>query len=269
MPIHLSVPTTVVRREVNGKTRHLYGWKPDRPDHRDRLFQMPSPALKMPLRTDLAPQMSRVEDQSDLGSCTANSSTTAFEFLYKKAGKAIQQLSRLYVYYFSRVLDGTNPNDDAGSYLRTVMKCMASYGACLESIWPYDITKYNVQPGDPQVQDGEKRQILRYYRTPTLAQIKLCLSQGYPLVGGFSVPESMMSDQTARSGVVRYPAPNEKIVGGHAICFCGYNEQTRLLKFQNSWGNGWGDHGYGYLPYDYVTNGLADDFWTIRTAELT
>lgn len=25
----------------------------------------------------------------------------------------------------------------------------------------------------------------------------------------------------------------------------------------------WGDMGYGYLPYDYVLNSLAVDFWTI------
>jgi len=33
-------------------------------------------------------------------------------------------------------------------------------------------------------------------------------------------------------------------------------------------GEGWGDKGFGYLPYEFVTSWLANDFWTVRTAEL-
>ena len=32
---------------------------------------------------------------------------------------------------------------------------------------------------------------------------------------------------------------------------------------RNSWGVGWGDSGYGYLPYEYVLNGLAVDWWVL------
>jgi C1A family cysteine protease len=29
---------------------------------------------------------------------------------------------------------------------------------------------------------------------------------------------------------------------------------------------GWGDKGYGWLPYDYVEAGLAVDFWSLADA---
>ena len=39
------------------------------------------------------------------------------------------------------------------------------------------------------------------------------------------------------------------------------------LKIRNSWGTGWGEGGYGWLPYRYVENGLAVDFWSLFKAE--
>jgi C1A family cysteine protease len=35
----------------------------------------------------------------------------------------------------------------------------------------------------------------------------------------------------------------------HAISIVGYDDALQLFKFRNSWGPGWGDHGYGYLRY--------------------
>jgi C1A family cysteine protease len=263
-----SVETPVVKKKVAGKTRHLYGWRPDRPDHRDLIMQVPAGRVKLALQVDLASKMSRIEDQGDLGSCVANSSTTCVEYLYKQASKKQPELSRLFLYYYARFLDGTPPEEDGGTYIRTAMKALASYGVCTEDLWPYDVSRYSVKPTPPCLVDGQNRQILRYYRTPTLVHIKLCLSEGFPVVFGFSVPESMFSDETAFSGIVQYPGKNESIVGGHSVLAVGYDEKKQLLKFQNSWGNMWAKFGYGFLPYRYVTDGLASDFWTVRTSEL-
>src|SRR5438067_1441439 len=62
-----------------------YGWIPDLPDHRDILYgavhRVPA---RLPSSVDLRRGCSPVEDQGDLGSCTANALAGAVEFLEKK-----------------------------------------------------------------------------------------------------------------------------------------------------------------------------------------
>jgi len=43
---------------------------------------------------------------------------------------------------------------------------------------------------------------------------------------------------------------------------CGV-ETKGALPIRNSWGVEWGEGGYGWLPYEFVLNGLAEDWWTL------
>lgn len=60
----------------------------------------------------------------------------------------------------------------------------------------------------------------------------------------------------------------EALIGGHAVLAVGYDNSTQHFIIRNSWGADWGDKGYFYMPYEYITDGdLADDFWYIRVIE--
>ena len=253
--------------KANGRTRRIDGWRAQHPDHRDYKFRA-SPRQKLPPSMDLRAFCSRIEDQGELGSCTANATTSAMEFLYRKAGKHQPELSRLYCYYASRVwVEGTEPDNDSGCIIRDVMKAV-SRGVCLETKWPYDVSKFAKHPPSQTIHDATLHRVTNYYAVNGLNDTRACLAAGYPVVIGFSVPENMESEECEKTGIVQYPYENEDMVGGHAILLVGYNDQRKLLMFQNSWGAGWGDHGYGYLPYEFVTNGLADDFWTVRSESM-
>jgi C1A family cysteine protease len=191
------------------------------------------------------------------------------EFLYRKAGKMQPELSRLFCYYATRVwVEGTATDDDSGAQIRDVMKAVARYGVAPEKVWPYVPERFSKRPSSLATSTALQHQVTQYLAVNGLLATRTCLAAGYPIVIGFSVPENMESQACEATGLVRMPEPDEQIVGGHAVLAVGYDDTKKLLMFQNSWGASWGQHGYGFLPYGFVEQGLADDFWTIRNEEL-
>ena len=253
------------RSQVN----QWYGWVPDRPDHRDQLYAtIAKPPKKLPAKVDLTAGCSPVEDQGQLGSCTANALVGNLEFLEVKAGKPVSDLSRLFVYYNERVMEGS-VNDDAGAMLRDGVKSLVKQGVCTEKTWPYVIGKFAAKPPAACYKQALTHQVISYHRIIGLQQMRRCLAEGYPFVFGFSVYEGFESDTVAKTGKLDLPQPSEKQLGGHAIMAVGYDDATKRLTIRNSWGTDWGLKGYFTMPYDYANNSnLADDFWTLRTMEL-
>jgi len=244
--------------------KRKYGWKVDHLDGRDYKFsrRLPIPAV-LPAKVDLRPGCSPVEDQGQLGSCTANALVGGYEFLEIKSGVPFWDASRLFVYYFERYLEGT-VGEDSGAEIRDGIKVLATYGVCPETMWPYVISKFTKKPCAKQIAEAKKHTIASYYRIDTLAEMKTCLAAGYPFVFGFSVYDSFESDEVAATGVVPMPGPDESLLGGHAVLAVGYDDSTGRFIVRNSWGM-WGDKGYCYMPYDYLTDrNLSDDMWFVE-----
>jgi len=147
---------------------------------------------------------------------------------------------------------------------------MAKYGACDElRRWPYKISRYRTKPTKTAYSEGLKNQVLVYERVRQReSDIKLQLSKGNLVVFGFSVYSSIDSLHTETTGYIDMPSNDDEFYGGHAIVLVGYNDDTGYFMLRNSWGEGWGEKGYGYLPYEYVLHPeLAADFWVITRTE--
>jgi C1A family cysteine protease len=247
-----------------------YGWIPDLPDQRDRVFATPVATLEaLPPRIDLRPGCPPVYEQGDLGSCTAQAIAAAIEFDQQKQAQTDGFTpSRLFIYYNERVIEGT-VDEDSGAMLRDGIKSVAKQGAPHETLWPYTIPKFRTKPTGAAYRDAEKHQALLYQRVPrTLAQFKGCLASGYPFVVGFSVYESFETSVVARTGDVPMPRVREEVVGGHAVLAVGYDDARGRFLARNSWGSRWGLAGHFTLPYEYLLDdGLSDDFWTIKLIE--
>jgi C1A family cysteine protease len=247
-----------------------YGWLPDLPDQRDRIFAAAPATLRaLPPRVDMRAQNPPVYDQGQLGSCTAQAIAAALEFAQAKQRQAdVFTPSRLFIYYNERAILGTI-DEDSGAMLRDGIKSVARQGGPHESLWPHLVARFRVKPSAAAYRDGLLHEALLYQRLrQSIDQLKACLADGYPFVFGFSVYESLESSAVAKSGDVRLPGRGDALLGGHAVTVVGYDDPRRRFIIRNSWGASWGDRGYGTMPYAYLLDsGLSDDFWTIKLVE--
>lgn len=244
--------------------KRFYGWVPQKPDQRDRLFT-PKPIGLLPPSVDLRPLCPPVYDQGQLGSCTANGIAFAYEFAREQQKLTDFMPSRLFIYYNERVIEHS-VKSDAGANIRDGFKTMNKQGVCPETDWPYLIDKFTQKPPKFCYSEAQKDMVLQY---GTVAQqmniIKSSLAETIPVVIGISVYESFESDAVAKTGIVPLPDYRETLLGGHCTAVVGYDDSHSWWIVRNSWGSGWGDKGYFYLPYSYLTNeNLSSDFWNIK-----
>lgn len=288
------------------------GWLPDYPDFRDYTIEQQEIApkaqlvgqkdsvkdmvtqvglgdlgkVKLPASVDLRQWLSLVEDQKDLGSCTAQAGVGLVEYFEIRAFGKYIDASRLFLYKVTRNL--LRLTGDTGAYLRTTMGAMALFGVLPEEYWPYTDKKpdFDEEPPAFCYAFAQNYQAIQYFRldppgTSTkdlLHRIKAFLAAGLPSMFGFTVYSSIA--QARATGKIPYPSSNDSYRGGHAVDAVGYDdnmkikntspgsqETTGALLIRNSWGEDWGDHGYGWLPYEFVLGELAIDWWSLLTNE--
>ena len=249
LPITISIPK--------------YHWVRDKVDARDYAYQLTSTPPRSVV--DLRVYCSPIEDQGNLGSCTGNAVAGAIELLDKRAGRTLD-VSRLFIYYYERLLEGT-VNYDSGAYIRDGIRATNKYGAPLESLWPYNISKFRTAPTTAAVNDAAKRKVTLYERAVDFNACIDSLNNGFPVIVGFDVYSSFETPSVARTGMMPYPnTSRESLLGGHAVLLVGYNNATQRFIVRNSWGTNWGDRGYFYMPYQVIQNTrMSGDFWVIKS----
>jgi C1A family cysteine protease len=264
------------------RTNKRYGWIPDLPDHRDLPYSAPHAVLQaLPKSVDLRHGFAHINpyDQGQLGSCTANAIAGALQYDQAKQQKTLVMPSRLFIYYNERKIEGT-VDSDSGAMIRDGIKSVAKVGACSEQIWPYsDKTNdhpspFQKEPSPQAYADADQHKVLSYQRVPrSLRAMKACLVEKFPFVLGFTVYDSFEDQSWWASAKMPIPAPDEGVLGGHAVLVVGYDDASQSFIVRNSWGEDWAHKGYFFMPYAFALSvdsdhhANANDFWTIRQVQ--
>ncbi len=273
------------------------GWLPPLPDLRDYTAEHPAikdmakklgltgKKLSLPATVDLRQWCSPIENQLNLGSCTAHAGMGIVEYFERRAHGSYIDGSRLFLYKTTRNL--MQVTGDTGAWLRNVMGALRLCGVPAEKYWPYNVPDFDKEPPSFVYAVADNYEALVYFchdpqhaNVPTatvLSTVKLFLTAGIPSMFGFWGFPSF--NNTNVKGGIPYPCPGESVQWGHAIVVVGYDDSKKIrntkcnketkgaLLIRNSWGTSWGDNGYGWLPYDYVLNRLAMDFWSLLSME--
>jgi C1A family cysteine protease len=261
-----------------------FGWLPDYPDARDYTRDTEEIRLllkgsgKIPAKVDLRACCSPIANQGDLGSCTANAAAGIVEYFQKKAFGSCSAVSRLFIYKATRNL--MKKTGDSGAYIRTTMGALALFGTPPEKYWEYETRDFDAEPPTFCYSFAQNYRALKYFRLDEqgkaekeiLQSVKETIASRIPAMFGFTVYSSI---RQAEGGKIPFPEKSDTVLGGHAVAAVGYDDNMKIGKsagafiIRNSWGEEWGERGYGYLPYDYLLDGLALDWWALISAEWT
>jgi hypothetical protein len=223
---------------------------------------LPSPAPPNKPSIDWTPDMAGPRNSGTEGSIVGHTLAATLEFyVFKSTGSHIAISARA-IYNEVRLKAGTL-STDSGAVIPDAVEFLKNPGAVEERAWPYRAGEY-AKPPPPSLTTEKRYKIGDVRKIVTLEEMKNALQSG-PVITGFQAYESLWSEAVATTGVISMPKPKERRDVGLSISVVGYDDAKKLLKFQHSWGTEWGDHGYGYLPYDYFREHSYDS-WAFRYA---
>lgn len=272
------------------------GWLPPLPDLRDytekadkiqpmaqKIVRRQPRGSGLPDKVDLRKWCSPVEDQGELGSCTAHAAVGAVEYFEKRAFGKHMEGSRLFVYKATRNL--LKKTGDSGAWLRNAIGALVLCGVPPEKYWPYTDRdpEFDREPSSFVYAVADNFETLSYFRhdpegsdpgpEKVLASVQKYLAAGVPSLFAFYGFPSF--EQAAAPGEIPFPGSGEKAEWAHAVLAVGYDQGRKIknlrtgketkgaLLFRNSWGKAWGEEGYGWIPFEYLNKKLARDFWSI------
>ncbi len=161
---------------------------------------------------------------------------------------------------------------DIGFELTEVAEALRGYGIALAGELPYhfNITDPRVLEPAPDVIERAKKRtpVDGYYITgrepkAQISNIVQVLNAGVPVIVGIDWPEQKLYTDN-----VKLDEQPGLAKSGHAVLLVSYRAKSAKLEdmeflFKNSYGDEWGDHGYGIVTYRYLVNNLHDALFLV------
>jgi C1A family cysteine protease len=212
----------------------------------------------LPISVDLRRDWWKISDQGETGSCVGQATVdSVLRWMFVTAQKInyTQRLSVRQVWVSAKETDEytdypTTFIEAEGTSLKAALEIARNFGVVKEEVFSFDDDNYKGNLVDFYT-EAAKLRISSYYQLVSLDQVRQWLAKHGPIPTCLQVDDNFMNCNHTGE-ITEYNANN--ILGGHAIAIVGYTVDSLILR--NSWGEGWGDKGYAYVPYSYFENFL-------------
>jgi len=229
------------------------GCLPDPFDSRDlrygQVFGGPEPDVRSDLwRPEWDPRNQRRTNR-----CVGFTLARTLQVGYFRIGKEVGEFSANDAYFKSR-LEHDAEDVDNGTYLRTCFKGVQKYGCAPEEVRKSSLEDINTPTTWREQKAAHKFRGLRsYYRIAShgdelLREVRLALSQGFAVAGGFPMPPSF----SRYTGGVYDPSDDFEGGLGHAMAVLGH-ERDGTFKLESNYGSSFGEGGFVRVSEEFLT----------------
>jgi C1A family cysteine protease len=216
---------------------------------------------------DLRSFSSPRHNQAHTGTCVAQSVIKALEIKrIQKHGLASHvPLSVMDLYYGARDLMEPKETDiDNGTHIYLACEVLKKFGVCREIMNPFNDADLFKPTSIMATRESYMNKIKTSYKITSTGEdrindVIINLKAGNPVVFGTLVGDTWFNYTSSSTplGITKF----ENSKGGHATCLVGYVDGKFITE--NSWGESWGDNGYGWLQPEVISYNNSSDFWVI------
>jgi C1A family cysteine protease len=196
--------------------------------------------------------MQPIRHQGPRASCLIFAATSAHEKLLSAASHLCVE----YLYLNATRRDPA-PNIAAGTTMQSVAEALELDGQPLETAWPYLPSQPPMSAWIAPTPIGQVWKAKSQSASTAFNDVTALLDSGKPVILGLVITASFLRCDKSGHLPVFMPDPAR---AGHAVLAVGHGADALSQKYllvRNSWGEKWGEAGYGWLSEAYVTKQLA------------
>jgi len=222
-------------------------------------------APAIPSSKDLRETWWEINDQKATGSCVGwATADSVIRWHFVKANQLPQDqlLSPRFIWMASKETDQfvSYPStfiELEGTSLKAALDIARKFGNVLDSELLFDSGKLYQKDAQTFYALAAQRKIASYFNLKiNAAQWRVWLATHGPILTRLNVDATWENAKATHGNLDKYQSDSTR--GGHAVSLVGYTSDRFIVR--NSWGEEWGDEGFGYASIDYALAAFTEAY---------